>query len=51
MGEFGENAIFGPTMFVFCYFRGGGKSIDLKNKVFGQVNHNIVGTKELKGLK
>ena len=24
-------------MFVFGYFRGGGKTIDLKNKVFGQV--------------
>ena len=51
MGEFGENAIFGPKMFVFCYFRGVGKSIDLKYKVFGQVNHNIIGTKELKGSK
>ena len=27
-------------MFVFGYFRGGGKTIDLKNKVFGHVNHN-----------
>ena len=51
MGEFLENAIFGPKMFVFGYFRGGGKTIDLKNKVFGQVYHNIIGTKELKGSK
>ena len=40
MEEFLENAIFGPKMFVFGYFWGGGKTIDLKNKVFGQVNHN-----------
>ena len=51
MGEFGEKAIFGPKMFVFSYFMGGGKYIDLKNKVFGQVYHNIIGTKELKGSK
>ena len=25
IGEFGENAIFGPQMFVFGFFRGGGK--------------------------
>lgn len=29
----------------------GGKSVDLKYKFFGQVDHNIIGTKDLKGSK
>ena len=51
MREFGENAIFGSKISIFSDFRGGGKSVDLKYKVFGQVDHNIIGTKDLKGSK
>ena len=52
MGKFGGNAIFGPKMSIFDHFRGGGRSSNLvRYKPFGQVNHNIIGTKELKGSK
>ena len=37
MGEFGENAIFGPKTSIFDYYRGGGKSVVLNYKVFDQV--------------
>ena len=51
MGEIGENAILGPKMSIFGHFRGWGKSIVPKYKVFGQVKHDIIGTKEFKGSK
>ena len=51
MGEFGEHAISEPKMSIFSHFRCGGISVDLKYKDFGQVDHNIIGTKDLKGSK
>ena len=34
-------------MSIFDHFRGGGKSAELNYKVLGQVNHNIISTKDL----
>ena len=51
MEEFGEDAIFGPKMSIFGHIRVGGKSVVLKYKVFGQVKHDINGTKDKKGSK
>ena len=51
MGEYGENAILSPKMSFIGHFRAWGKSIDLKYKVFGRVNHDIIGTEELEGSK